>query len=301
MNKRCAAPKRTSLAEKYVKISPRQHLQTKNSSIDADEMLIDKESSGDHYVEKTMQRNVVWGTRVAEANDGRTCNSEVMNDTDRASDVNCMESIASTSSVMNDESAHDDEFEAALETSSYEAEVEVFDELIDEKIQEFINSSINTEVFTTSPTASTEGHNYDQRKHVKHVFRDFGTQTVKKWASRTLSVQTEKRSVMHDFENNLQSDPKECFFYTVSDLVQARGAHLNIPPFLKGRKRLTAQEELQTKFIAKQRIYIEHAVGRIKQFRILHRTLPLTLSGMISQIVFICACLVNFQKPIVKD
>ena len=44
-------------------------------------------------------------------------------------------------------------------------------------------------------------------------------------------------------------------------------ASLNIPPFLNGRKCLMAQEEMETKRIAKQRIYIEHAIGRIKQFR----------------------------------
>lgn len=87
--------------------------------------------------------------------------------------------------------------------------------------------------------------------------------------------------------------------FTIHDLVEAKKAHLNIPPFLSGRSNLTAQEEMQTKKIAKQRIYIEHAIGRLKKFRILQRILPLQLRTNISQILFVCACLVNFQKPIV--
>lgn len=89
--------------------------------------------------------------------------------------------------------------------------------------------------------------------------------------------------------------------FTVHDNVEAKQAHLNIPPFLNGRSRLTEQEEIQTKRIAKQRIYIEHAIGRIKQFRLLQKVLSLNMRGTISQMVFVCACLTNFQSPIVID
>ena len=89
--------------------------------------------------------------------------------------------------------------------------------------------------------------------------------------------------------------------FTVHDLVEAKQAHLNIPPFLNGRDRLTAQEEMLTKKIAKQRIYVEHVIGRIKNFRLLSTVLPLNMRTIMSQIVFVCACLVNFQTPIVFD
>ena len=89
--------------------------------------------------------------------------------------------------------------------------------------------------------------------------------------------------------------------FTVHDLVEAKQAHLNIPPFLNGRDRLAAQEEMLTKKIAKQRIYVEHVIGRIKNFRLLSTVLPLNMRTIMSQIVFVCACLVNFQTPIVFD
>lgn len=89
--------------------------------------------------------------------------------------------------------------------------------------------------------------------------------------------------------------------FNIHDIVQSKGAVLNIPPFLHGRQRLTAQEEILTKRIAKQRIYVEHAIDRLKQMRLLQKTLPLSMRGMISQLVFVAACLVNFQEPIVLD
>ncbi|XP_074096357.1 uncharacterized protein LOC141525693 [Cotesia typhae] len=89
--------------------------------------------------------------------------------------------------------------------------------------------------------------------------------------------------------------------FTVHDIVEAKRAHLNIPPFLNGRNRLTAQEEILTKKIAKQRIYVEHVIGRIKKFRLLSTVLPINMRTIMSQIIFVCSCLVNFQTPIVYD
>ncbi|XP_015179538.1 PREDICTED: uncharacterized protein LOC107068050 [Polistes dominula] len=89
--------------------------------------------------------------------------------------------------------------------------------------------------------------------------------------------------------------------FTVHDIVELKQAYLNIPPFLNGRKRLSPQEEMETKLMAKQRIYIEHVIGRIKQFRFLQKVLPLSVRSLMSQSLFVCACLVNFQSPIVID
>ncbi|XP_046612867.1 uncharacterized protein LOC124301615 [Neodiprion virginianus] len=89
--------------------------------------------------------------------------------------------------------------------------------------------------------------------------------------------------------------------FTVHDIVEAKQAHLNIPPFLNGRDRLTPQEEMSPKKIAKQRIYVEHVIGRIKKFRLLQTVLPLNMRTLMSQIIFVCACLVNFQTPLVFD
>ncbi|CAG9813048.1 unnamed protein product [Phaedon cochleariae] len=88
--------------------------------------------------------------------------------------------------------------------------------------------------------------------------------------------------------------------FNIEDLTIKKKVALNIPPFLKGRDKLTAQEEIETKQIAKKRIYVEHVVGRIKSFRLLKRNLSLSMRGILSQMVFVTACLVNFQEPILN-
>ena len=88
--------------------------------------------------------------------------------------------------------------------------------------------------------------------------------------------------------------------FTIRDIVYAKQADLNIPPFLHGRATFTAAEEIQTKKIARVRIHVERAIERVKKFRILGRRLPLTLAAILSQLVFVACCLVNFQDNLVS-
>lgn len=90
--------------------------------------------------------------------------------------------------------------------------------------------------------------------------------------------------------------------FKVRDLLLEKGASLNIPPFLNGRDRLTPQEELQTRRLAKARIHVERFNERLKKYRILSgRVLPLSLAHMVNQAVYVCCCLVNFEKELVKS
>jgi hypothetical protein len=74
--------------------------------------------------------------------------------------------------------------------------------------------------------------------------------------------------------------------FTIKDLTDEINVKLNIPEFLKGRQKLTTEEEIQTKLTAKERIYVEHVVGRIKNYRLLKKIIPLNMRGIISQVVF---------------
>ncbi|XP_041858672.1 uncharacterized protein LOC121650918 [Melanotaenia boesemani] len=87
--------------------------------------------------------------------------------------------------------------------------------------------------------------------------------------------------------------------FTIREILAERGVHLNIPPFLSGRKRLTPEEEIYTKKIARVRIHVERCIERIKKFRLLSKVVPLSLQPVFSQMVFVAACLVNFQEPLV--
>jgi hypothetical protein len=56
------------------------------------------------------------------------------------------------------------------------------------------------------------------------------------------------------------------------------GVTLNIPPFLDGKDQLSLEEELTTRKIASIRLHVERAIARIKNYRILHQVVPITLA-----------------------
>ena len=51
--------------------------------------------------------------------------------------------------------------------------------------------------------------------------------------------------------------------------------------------------------IASLRIHIERAIGRIKQFRILQGTFPLSMIRLFNQVVCVCAWVTNFHPALI--
>jgi hypothetical protein len=88
--------------------------------------------------------------------------------------------------------------------------------------------------------------------------------------------------------------------FTIEDLCAKKNATLLIPPFLSGNKKLTKQQTVITKLIAKSRIHVERFNERLKKWRLLSGIVPIHVFPLLSQIVFISCCLVNFQEPLVK-
>ena len=88
--------------------------------------------------------------------------------------------------------------------------------------------------------------------------------------------------------------------FTVRELLNPLQVELKIPSFLKGRKSLSAAEELETRRIAKARIHVERFNERLKQFRLIGRKIPLSLAPLATQMVVVAACLVNFQSILCK-
>ena len=87
--------------------------------------------------------------------------------------------------------------------------------------------------------------------------------------------------------------------FTVKDQLDAINVGLNIPPFMEGRDRLPSEEVQRGRKISALRIHVERVIGRIKNYSILKDTLPLSTSRIVSQIVCVCAWLVNFQKVLI--
>ena len=88
--------------------------------------------------------------------------------------------------------------------------------------------------------------------------------------------------------------------FTVQDNLYPLQAKVKIPSFLKGRKSLSAQEELDTRIIAKARIHIERFNQRLKQFKLVGRKIPLSIAPLATQMVTVACVLVNFQEVLCK-
>lgn len=66
--------------------------------------------------------------------------------------------------------------------------------------------------------------------------------------------------------------------FTIKDLLLRRLAFLNIPPYLGKSTHFTAQEELNTRRIAKDRIHVERVIERVKIIKLLRGNIPMSLS-----------------------
>lgn len=87
--------------------------------------------------------------------------------------------------------------------------------------------------------------------------------------------------------------------FLIRDLLANKSATLNIPPFSLG-KQLAPQATTKTRRIAKARIHVERAIGRLKCFKILSGTMPLKMKPQMDEIVSVCACLSNLDTYLVK-
>ena len=63
---------------------------------------------------------------------------------------------------------------------------------------------------------------------------------------------------------------------------------------------MTKKEVQKTKEIANLRIHVERAINRIKNYRILKGTLPITMMQHVDEIVLVCAALCNIKNVLIQ-
>lgn len=88
--------------------------------------------------------------------------------------------------------------------------------------------------------------------------------------------------------------------FTISDLLEPIGVGLNIPPFVGSRSQQNPSEVIETQEIAFERIHVERAINKIKNFQIFNRVIPLSLTGSLNQMWTVSAMLTNLQNPIIS-
>ena len=89
-------------------------------------------------------------------------------------------------------------------------------------------------------------------------------------------------------------------FTLTSHDLQPRGLHLVLPPFKDGDNPMSKTDVTSTRDIANRRIIVENAIGRMRNFEMLNRTLPIsaTQSQLVSEMVKVTAALANMQNAI---
>jgi len=88
--------------------------------------------------------------------------------------------------------------------------------------------------------------------------------------------------------------------FTINDLLEPINVTLNIPPRVEDPSgQLTEQDRVETRRIASVRVHVERAIGRIKNYHILH-LIPNFMHSNANQLFFVCAFLSNFQPSLIE-
>ena len=76
--------------------------------------------------------------------------------------------------------------------------------------------------------------------------------------------------------------------------------NLQVPPGARTKSQMRKKEVQKTKEIANLRIHVERAINRIKNYRILKGTLPITMMQHVDEIVLVCAALCNIKNVLIQ-
>ena len=88
--------------------------------------------------------------------------------------------------------------------------------------------------------------------------------------------------------------------FTISDLLKVKNVTLNVPPRVEDPSgQLSEHDRVETRRIASVRVHVERAIGRIKNYHILH-AIPNSMYMTANQLFFVCAFLTNFQSSLIE-
>ena len=88
--------------------------------------------------------------------------------------------------------------------------------------------------------------------------------------------------------------------FDIHEDLNVLGLKLNIPPFLKDKVGFTEDDVIKTQTIARHRIHVERAIGKIRRYRIFNSVIPITMLGSINQLWTVSCILSNFQNPVLQ-
>lgn len=89
--------------------------------------------------------------------------------------------------------------------------------------------------------------------------------------------------------------------FLIKNEVEELGLVLNIPPFASSTTQMTPEDIATTQRIARHRVHVERMICRIKKFRLVAGTVPLSLFPAINKLWSVACLLTLFQDTLVKD
>ena len=98
---------------------------------------------------------------------------------------------------------------------------------------------------------------------------------------------------------NLSLEIVETGFQIQEDLL-LNFCRLVVSPSARVESQMTTSEAKKTKEVAKLRIHVERAINRIRFFRILKGTIPVTMMQHVDDITLTCAALCNLKSKLIK-
>lgn len=88
--------------------------------------------------------------------------------------------------------------------------------------------------------------------------------------------------------------------FDIEDICDELDVQLLMPSFVKERNNLTARELIWSRAIAESRVHVETYIGKVKDFRLIRYVIPNSMLAVASDLVRVCAMLVNLQYPFIS-
>eukprot|EP00112_Aurelia_sp_Birch-Aquarium-sp1_P011603 Seg2438.2 transcript_id=Seg2438.2/GoldUCD/mRNA.D3Y31 product="hypothetical protein" protein_id=Seg2438.2/GoldUCD/D3Y31 len=85
--------------------------------------------------------------------------------------------------------------------------------------------------------------------------------------------------------------------FKIADILAFHQCSLVIPPSAPTGQQMTSENVRKTSRIANARIYVENAIGRVKNFRILKNELPILLLPIADDIIKVCSIDRDYKRP----
>ena len=92
--------------------------------------------------------------------------------------------------------------------------------------------------------------------------------------------------------------------FLIAEEVTTRGgggAVLAIPSFTRGKSQMPAKDVDESRKIAHVRIHVERVIERLKTFKMLNSTIPISQVDLLNDVMIVVSALVNLNKSVVSQ